>query len=224
MSSLPITYFSDVLCVWAYVAELRVAEVSAVFGDQVRWRPRLCSVFGDTPGKIAKAWGDKGGYGAFNAHLNHVAGQFPEVTIRPDLWLEVRPASSTPPHVYIKAAELAEAIGACAPGAPAALTHDLRHGFFRDGRDIARRDVQRDIAAAAGLDVAAVEAFIDDGRAFASLAHDYQEADRMRIQGSPSFVLNDGRQILYGNVGFKIIEANIREILRRPTADQASWC
>jgi hypothetical protein len=46
----------------------------------------------------------------------------------------------------------------------------------------------------------------------------------LRIQGSPSFVLNDGRQILYGNVGFKIIEANIREILRQPTADQASWC
>jgi predicted DsbA family dithiol-disulfide isomerase len=69
-----------------------------------------------------------------------------------------------------------------------------------------------------------VEDFLADGRAFAALAHDYQEADRMRIQGSPSFVLNDGRQILYGNVGFKIIEANIREILRTPSAGQASWC
>jgi predicted DsbA family dithiol-disulfide isomerase len=174
MTSLPITYFSDVLCVWAYVAELRVAEVTAVFGDQVRLRPRLCSVFGDTPGKIAKAWGDKGGYGAFNAHLKHVAGQFPEITVNPDLWLTVRPASSTGPHLFIKAAELAETAGAGAPGSAAALTRDLRHGFFRDGRDIARRDVQRAIAEAAGLDVSAVEGFVDDGGAFAALAHDYQ--------------------------------------------------
>jgi predicted DsbA family dithiol-disulfide isomerase len=224
MTSVPITYFSDVLCVWAYVAELRVKEVTTTFGEQVRWRPRLCSVFGDTPGKIAKAWGDKGGYPAFNAHLRHVAGQFPEIALNPDLWLTVRPASSTGPHLFIKAAELAEAAAACAPGTTAALTQALRHGFFRDGRDIARLGVQHDIAGEAGLDVGAVEDFLADGRAFAALAHDYQEADRMRIQGSPSFVLNDGRQILYGNVGFKIIEANIREILRTPSAGQASWC
>jgi hypothetical protein len=46
----------------------------------------------------------------------------------------------------------------------------------------------------------------------------------MRIEGSPSFVLNDGRQKLYGDVGFRIIEANIQELLRAPARDQASWC
>ena len=46
----------------------------------------------------------------------------------------------------------------------------------------------------------------------------------MRVQGSPTFVLNDGRQKLYGNVGFRIIEANIQELLREPKPDQASWC
>ena len=46
----------------------------------------------------------------------------------------------------------------------------------------------------------------------------------MRIEGSPSFVLNEGRQKLYGNVGFRIIEANIQELLRAPGGDQASWC
>ena len=46
----------------------------------------------------------------------------------------------------------------------------------------------------------------------------------MRIEGSPSLVLNQGRQKLYGNVGFRIIEANILELLRQPRADDASWC
>lgn len=46
----------------------------------------------------------------------------------------------------------------------------------------------------------------------------------MRIEGSPSLVLNDGRQKLYGNVGFRLIDANIQELFREPRADDASWC
>ena len=46
----------------------------------------------------------------------------------------------------------------------------------------------------------------------------------MKIEGSPTFVLNEGRQKLYGNVGFRIVEANIAEMLRQPDPDQASWC
>ena len=50
------------------------------------------------------------------------------------------------------------------------------------------------------------------------------DADKMCIEGSPSFVVNDGRQKLYGDVGFRIIEANMQELLRVPGGDQASWC
>ena len=46
----------------------------------------------------------------------------------------------------------------------------------------------------------------------------------MRIEGSPTFELNEGRQKLFGNVGFRVIEANVREVLRDPNQDQASWC
>jgi hypothetical protein len=37
-------------------------------------------------------------------------------------------------------------------------------------------------------------------------------------------VLNGGRQKLYGDVGYKIIEANIQELIRDPHPDHASWC
>jgi predicted DsbA family dithiol-disulfide isomerase len=75
-----------------------------------------------------------------------------------------------------------------------------------------------------GADIDAIERCIHSGIAFARLATDYQDADRMRIEGSPSFVLNEGRQKLYGNVGFHLIEANIQELLRAPRTDEASWC
>jgi hypothetical protein len=32
------------------------------------------------------------------------------------------------------------------------------------------------------------------------------------------------RQKLYGNVGYRIVEANIEELLRKPDLDQYNWC
>ena len=225
MSDVPITYFSDLgLCVWAYIAQLRVDAIKARFGDQVRFEKKFCSVFGDTRRKIGASWGDKGGHAGFNAHLRHAAEQFPEVRLNPDIWLKVKPASSDGAHLLLKAIQLAEADGEAAPDAAATATWALRCAFFEDGRDIADWAVQREVAERAGIDCARADALIRDGQAFAALSANYKQASEMGIQGSPSFVLNQGRQKLYGNVGFRIIEANINELLRAPTADQASWC
>lgn len=224
MKSIPITYFSDVLCVWAYIAQVRVDAIKARYDDAVRFEKKFCTVFGDTRRKIAAAWKDKGGYEGFNVHLRHAAEGFPEISINPELWLTVRPASSTGAHLFLKAIQLAEAEGDCAPGAAVATTWALRRAFFEDGKDIAQWDVQRGVGRACGVEIARAEARIDDGSAFAALASDYQDADALGIQGSPSFVLNEGRQKLYGNVGFRVIDANIQELLRAPTEDQASWC
>jgi predicted DsbA family dithiol-disulfide isomerase len=224
VSQIPILYFSDALCIWAHVAQLRVDAVQRAFGDTVRFEHRFCSVFGDTARKIPSLWGEAAGYEAFNAHLRHVVSPFPEITVHPEVWLKARPASSWSSHLFLKAVQLVEAEGGFASGTAANVTRSLRQAFFAEARDIAHWDVQRDVCDQAGLDISRIEARIRDGAAFAALASDYQEAETLRIQGSPSFVFNDGRQKLYGNVGFWIIEANIQELLREPAADQASWC
>jgi predicted DsbA family dithiol-disulfide isomerase len=92
------------------------------------------------------------------------------------------------------------------------------------GCDRLQRSRACEIAEAFGVDIAAIEQSIHSGIAFARLAADYQDAEKMRIEGSPSFVLNEGRQKLYGNIGFHLIEANIQELLRAPRTDEASWC
>ncbi len=222
--TVPIIYFSDVLCVWAHLAQLRVDAVKAQFGDKVRFEVRFCSVFGDTARKIANAWGDKGSYEGFNAHLRHSVQAFPETTLNPDVWRSVRPASSASPHLFLKAAQLAEAREGWARGTADELILAMRAAFFVEARDIADWNVQRDVARRVGIEIAPLESLIQNGAAFAALSSDYQDAQSMGIQGSPSFVLNDGRQKLYGNVGFKIIEANIQELLREPNPDHASWC
>jgi len=205
--SVEIKYFSDILCVWAYISQVRIDAIKEKFGDGVRIEHRFCSVFGDTAAKIDTTWKDKGGYAGFNAHLRQSAGKFPHIEVHPDLWLKTRPASSMSAHLFLKAIQLGERDPAARGQRPGTFDQAMwafRRAFFKECRDISRLDVQREIAAA--------------------LAADYQEADKLRIEGSPSLVLNQGRQKLYGNVGFRLIEANVQGLLRTPAGDDASWC
>jgi len=217
MPAIEINYFSDLLCIWAWFAQPRIDEVCAKYGDRVRFVPRYCSVFGDTARKIPAAWADKGSFDGFNAHLLHAAAGFPELTVNAQIWRSVRPASSLPAQLMLKAVE-------CAGGETATAALALRHAFFVEARDVADRVVIDDVLAAAGVDLAAADCQLATGAAHAALASDYKDADALGVQGSPTFILNDGRQKLFGNIGYRILEANIEELLRAPDPDQASWC
>jgi Thioredoxin len=158
-----------------------------------------------------------------------VAERFPHIEVHPDIWLKTRPLTSASTHLFVKAVQQwsSESRATGIQSAPSILDNVMwafRCAFFRDCRDISRWDIQCEIAEALGVDIGAIEERIHSGIAFARLAADYQDADKMRIEGSPSFVLNEGRQKLYGNVGFHLMEANIQELIRAPRTGEASWC
>src|ERR1019366_5469828 len=212
MTVVQVSYFSDVLCIWAYAAQARIDAVKEKFGDTVRLDHRFCSVFGDTARKITSNWRDGGEYAGFNAHLRTVARQFPHIEVHPEVWLKTRPPTSASAHLFLKALQLLEHQSEVAGTHTAESIFDrvlwaFRCAFFRDCRDIARWEIQCEIAEALGADIVAIEQCRDDGSAFARLAGDYETADKMHIEGSPSFVLNEGRQKLYGNIRFRLIEA-----------------
>jgi predicted DsbA family dithiol-disulfide isomerase len=229
MSAVEIKYFSDILCIWAYVSQARVDAVKETFGDSVQIKHQFCSVFGDTARKITSTWKDKGGYEGFNSHLRQVAERFPHIEVHPDIWLTTRPLTSSSAHLFMNAVqqwdhETGKSLTRSAGSIFDQVLWEFRCAFFRDCRDIARWDIQCEIAEAVGVDIVAIKQSIRNGTAFVRMAADQQDADKMRIEGSPSFVLNEGRQKLYGNVGFRLIEANIQELLRTPRGDEASWC
>lgn len=227
-----ITYFSDVLCIWAYAAQARLAEVAKRFGNDVLVDYELCSVFGNSADKIARGWADQGGYAGFNRHLRDVAAQFGHIDVHPDVWLTAKPASSDSAHVFIKAVQIAERNGSAGatPGAQedgrisTRFIWRLRLAFFHECRNISMRSVQCEVAEQIGIPRGPIEALIDNGDAFAALASDYRDRERLGVEGSPTFVLNQGRQKLYGNVGYRVIEANVRELLRTPGVGEMSWC
>ncbi|WP_210395917.1 DsbA family oxidoreductase [Motiliproteus sediminis] len=216
--SLPIDYYSDLLCVWAWIAQKRVEELGRQWDQQVTITNRFVDVFGDAHGRLQKQWQDRGGFEGFAEHVEAAAAPYDTAPVNPAIWRQVRPTSSLPAHLLIKAAELVS-------GSPIAdrLALALRHAFFVDARDISHRDTLIAIAAEQQIDVKALRQRLDDGRAMAALMADYQQARAQNLQGSPCWIMNEGRQTLYGNVGYRVLSANVEELLKHP-ADEACWC
>lgn len=224
MPPVKITYYSDLLCVWAYIGQRRLDQLASDFGAQIEIEPHFCSVFADAWGKIEGGKGFEG----FNAHLREVVVPFPHVELHPRVWLDARPRSSASGHLFIKAIELIEAEDgealAWADRASTRAAWALRCAFFQHGRDISSYEIQCEIADQFGVARARIEEKLCSSEAMTALLRDYQICSDQGIKGSPTFVMNEGRQRLFGNVGYRLIEANVLELLRNPPTDQASWC
>lgn len=217
---LELTYYSDLLCVFAYASEVKVSTLKEAHGARLKVVRRVCDSFGDTQKKIGEGWREKGGWEAYADHVSEIAARFDHISLHADVWRKVRPVSSHSPHLLLKALETAGADEKLL--ARAAWT--LREAFFANAADIGCWDVQREVLRAAGLEIDDAEKAIRDGRAFAALAADFAAAEEHKIEGSPSYVLPDDRQKLYGDVGFRILDANVRERLRDDEPGEPAWC
>ena len=71
--TLTVSYFSDVLCVWAYVAQVRLDALRRQFGARVRVEHRFLHLFGDVETRMATGWGDKGGAAGYSRHVLQLA-------------------------------------------------------------------------------------------------------------------------------------------------------
>ena len=213
-----IDYYTDVLCVWAWIAQPRLEELSDQWAERVAIRHRYIDVFGDSHRKIANQWGETDGFEKFGAHVVKSAASFEGLEVNPDIWTKVRPRSSLQAHLFLKAVALVtdEALVE-----PVALR--IRRAFFSEARDINDYSTLIECADAENIDEQTLQTALRDGSAIAALSDDQRSANALKVRGSPTWVLNEGRQLLYGNVGYRILDANIKELVRHPT-QEASWC
>jgi predicted DsbA family dithiol-disulfide isomerase len=231
-STLTISYFSDLLCIWAYAAQIKLDELRKQFGDKIRVQYHFLPLFGDVSGHIDANWGDRGGAEGYAKSVKQVAAKFSYLDVHPDIWTRNRPPTSASCHLFLKAIQLMEKSGEI-PATPEAtfdgrtlfeeVVWRCRLGFFRDLQNIADRSEQEAIAENIGLTVADIRRQIDSGAAHAALCADFAAKEKHLVEGSPTFLLQGGRQKLYGNVGYRVIEANIEELLANP-GERASWC
>ena len=213
-----IDYYTDVLCVWAWIAQPRLEELNRQWTGRVTIRHRYLDIFGDSHRKIAKQWGETDGFEKFGAHVVKSAASFENLKVNPDIWTKVRPRSSLQAHLFLKAVALVtdEALVE-----PVALR--IRQAFFLEARDINDYSTLIECAEAENINEQLLKSALRDGSAIAALSDDQRSANALGMRGSPTWVLNEGRQLLYGNVGYRILDANIEELARHPTLE-ASWC
>lgn len=224
MGAIGILHFSDVLCVWAYVSQVRLDELKRTFAEAVDLDYRFVQVFGAAEAKLSKAWAERGGFAGYAAHVRGIVEQFGHVPVHPDVWQEHRPRSSMPAHLVLCAARAFERTDPERwAGSSERLAWRIREAFFRDLVDVSRHAALRELVAELGLPVDAIESRLESGEAHAQLASDLELVREHDVRASPTLIFNEGRQRLTGNVGYRIIEANVRELLERPVGQQ-SWC
>ena len=225
MESIRIFYFSDILCIWAYIAQIRLDELQSTFQDQIAIQYHFVPVFGNAQEKLEKGWRDRGGLPAYSQHVKDVTQKFSHITLHPDIWTKVVPASSTACHLFLHAIQLLEQKGILQPSERMfeKAVWAFREAFFTKLADVSDRKVQFEIAEGLGLPVTAIQTQIDSGEAYAQLSKDFELVKEHTVTVSPTLIFNEGRQRLNGNVGYRVIEANIRELLHNPSGEQ-SWC
>jgi predicted DsbA family dithiol-disulfide isomerase len=227
-----IAHFSDILCVWAYVSQIRLDELKAKLGERIYISYHFMNTFGCTEKRIGEGWHDRGGYAGFCDHVLQVCKAFPHVEISPDVWKVCTPSSSAMSHLFLKSIQLLEGKNLIsAESIPEynnrslfeEIIWQMRLSFFKEARDISQLSVLMGIVEQFEIPPAAIEEQLSNGKAMAALCRDIELKDTHKLEGSPTYLLNDGRQKLYGNVGYRIIEANVMELLEKPEG-QASWC
>lgn len=215
---LVIDYYTDVLCVWAWIAQRRIDELNNTLKDKIDIQYHYIDILGDVDTKMNTQWQSKGGYEGFAEHVHHCAADFEDAPINSILWTQVRPTTSANAHLVLKAIELAYDKNKSIEFALA-----IREAFFVHAQDISDLTVLYQLAETKELDPVTISASINNGKAMAALMNDYKRSTQQAIKGSPSYVMDGGRQTLYGNVGYRVLLANIEELLKKP-ANEASWC
>ena len=184
--ALELTLYHDVLCSWCYVADARLDQLRDEYGPMVRWR------FRPYPLRPENQLPDKKQRAVLARHFRRVAREQEGKGVKADLWTgQDPPSSSLPPLIALEAA-LAQG-----PVMQRALLKALRRKAFVEGLNVARRDVQLEVAAQEGLDVSRFLERLDDPRLLQEVNDSVEEAEAIGIKGVPALVIG-GEWLMQG--------------------------
>jgi len=205
---LKFSYWSDPLCIWALVAQQKLDRVLGELGEHVRVDYRVVPVFGSVPWRFTHGPWAKDGVDGRVLATRQIAEHGGRADVSGECWRRAMPASSWAPAMAIKAAfALDEEVGP-------SYQRALRERFFVGEANIALRAVQLEVAEELALPRGPIERRLDDGSALAAVCEDHAEKERLRIQGSPTYVFDGGRAMLYGNFDYGILRSTVEELVR----------
>jgi predicted DsbA family dithiol-disulfide isomerase len=185
-AALELVLVHDVLCSWCYLADARLEYLRDEYGPLVRWRLR------PYPLRPENQLPDKKQRALLARHFRRVSREREGVGIKPDLWTGADPPSSSLPPLVALEAALPQG-----PELQRALLKSMRRAAFIEGINVARRDVQLELAAGAGLDVSSFAERMDDARLEQEVNDAVDEAETLGIRGVPALVIG-GEWLMQG--------------------------
>ena len=205
--AIELVLYHDVLCSWCYVADARLEHLRDEYGSQVRWRLR------PYPLRPENQLPDKKQRAVLARHFRRVAREQEGKGVKADLWTgQDPPSSSLPPLVALEAA-LPQG-----PELQRALLKAMRRKAFVEGLNVARRDVQVELASQVGLDVSRFLERLDDPRLPALVNASVDEAEALGIKGVPALVIG-GEWLMQGCRDLSEYRQVIDKYLRERVAD-----
>lgn len=170
--------FHDVLCTWCYIADQRLEQLREEYGSAVRWSFRAY------PLRPENQLPDRKQRSLLARHFRRLAKEREGLGVTTDLWTgQDPPSSSLPPLVALEAA-LSQG-----PKLQHELLKSMRRAAFIEGINIARRDVQLELAAQAGLDLPQLIDRLDAPETEHAVNASVDEAEALGIKGVPALVI-----------------------------------
>ena len=214
MPKLSFSHWTDPLCIWAFVAQDQLDRLLVEHAPRLAVDSRIVPIFGSVAWRFKHGPWSSGGVEARVRATAEIAQAHGHPEVDGACWRGDCPSSSWAPGAAIKAVWALEHAGHVEPGMTGHYQHALRRRFFVEAQNISRRSVQLEAAEALGIARAGIENSLDDGSALALLAEDLQEKERLKLQGSPTYVFDNGRAMLYGNFRYGVLHATVEELLR----------
>lgn len=217
--SIEIDYYSDVLCIWAYISQVRIEQLGEEFKSQIKLNSYYFDIFGDVENKLK----NKGGVTVYAEHIQEVVSSFEHLQVHADVWLKNTPTTCIAAHVLLAAVSNLCTKQVLPQNAVNMLASRLRTWFFLDAKDISNQMVLNGVIESLAWPHQLIKQEIHSGAAYAKHASSLTLAHQQQVHVSPTLLFNNNRQRLAGNVGYRVIQANVKELLSN--AELApSWC
>ncbi len=188
MDPLRFIVYSDYLCPWCYNASVRLRRLEREYAGRVEleWRSYLLRPHPDSGGPRSL-----GRFRAYTRSWLRPAAEAESGAFQPWQGEEGPPSHSVPPHVVAKAA------ARLGPDAFARIHERLLHAYFRENRDITRRDTLRALWTESDLPADAFETSADPALVEQTL-DEHCAAQEIGVTGVPAVQLAGEEPVIVG--------------------------
>ncbi len=182
--------WSDVQCIWCYIAGARFDNAITQFNGEVKVVHRSFHLQPDAPVDIDEQTLSERRNRFPLEQREHVFRQLRELTAAEALPYDPDRSQPTNSRLALELLHHAETTGH-----RKVLTDRLFRAYFAEGRHIGHLDELIDLSADVGIEPKTARTALADHRYAAAIDHDIQRAHKMGVQGVPFYVINDIRGI-----------------------------